>query len=128
MYPEEYRYTKEHEWIKKEGTQATIGITNYAQKELGDIVYVDLPQPGKKYNPGEPFGSIESVKAVSEIYAPVAMEILEVNKQVTDQPELINQDAHGKGWLVKVKLLNESDLENLLSAGDYEQMISEEKH
>jgi glycine cleavage system H protein len=128
MYPEEYRYTKEHEWIKKEGAQATIGITNYAQKELGDIVYVDLPQPGKKYNRGEPFGSIESVKAVSEIYAPVAMEISEVNKQVTDQPELINQDAHGKGWLVKVKLLNESDFENLLTAGDYEQMVSEEKH
>ena len=84
MYPEEYRYTKEHEWIKKDGSQATVGITDFAQKELGDIVFVDLPAPGKKYNPGEAFGSIESVKAVSEIYAPVGMEIMEVNSKVVD--------------------------------------------
>jgi glycine cleavage system H protein len=128
MYPKEYRYTKEHEWIKKEGAEAIIGITDYAQKELGDIVYVDLPQPGKKFNRSEPFGSIESVKAVSEIYAPVSMEILEVNKQVTEQPELINQEAHEKGWLVKVKLLNDSDFNNLLASNEYEQLISEEKH
>lgn len=128
MYPEEYRYTKEHEWIRKEGAQATVGITAYAQKELGDIVYVDLPAAGKKYNPGEVFGSIESVKAVSEIYAPVAMEIMEVNSKVADQPELINKDAHQEGWLVKVKVLNEADLGSLLTAAQYEELLSQEKH
>jgi glycine cleavage system H protein len=128
MYPKEYRYTKEHEWIKKENSTATIGITDYAQKELGDIVYVDLPATGKKFNPGEPFGSIESVKAVSEIYAPIGMEIMETNKQVIEQPELINQDPHEKGWLVKVKILNDKDFDQLLSASDYEELIAKEKH
>src|SRR5574341_1145747 len=119
MYPQEYQYTKEHEWLKVEGANAVVGITVYAQKELGDIVYVDLPPAGKKYNAGEPFGTVESVKAVSEIYAPVSMEIVEVNKQVVEQPELINQDAHEKGWLVKVKVVNASDLEGLLTAEEY---------
>jgi glycine cleavage system H protein len=128
MYPEENRYTKEHEWIKKENSEITVGITNYAQKELGDIVYVDLPAPGKKFATGEAFGSIESVKAVSEIYAPVNMEIVSVNSTVTEQPELINQDPHGKGWLVKVKLSNESELDSLLSSQQYEELISQEKH
>ena len=128
MYPEEYRYTKEHEWIQKEDNTATIGITNFAQKELGDIVYVDLPAVGKKFNSGEPFGSIESVKAVSEIYAPVAMEISEVNQTVIDQPELINQDSHQKGWLVKVKLLKQEELDGLLNSRQYEELISGEKH
>lgn len=128
MYPEDYRYTKEHEWIKKEEGTATIGITNYAQKELGDIVYVDLPAAGKKFNAGEPFGSIESVKAVSEIYAPVGMEITEVNKQVVEQPELINQDPHEKGWLIKIKLIRGEDFDQLLTAANYEGLISEEKH
>ena len=128
MYPEEYRYTKEHEWIKKENSEIIVGITNYAQKELGDIVYVDLPAAGKKFAKGEAFGSIESVKAVSEIYAPVNMEVVSVNATVTDQPELINQDPHGKGWLIKVKLSNDSDFDSLLSARDYEELISQEKH
>ena len=120
MYPLEYQYTKEHEWIKKEdGSRAVVGITIYAQKELGDIVYVDLPAAGKKYKAGEVFGTIESVKAVSEIYAPVSMEVVEVNSKVVDQPELINQDAHEKGWLVKVKVTNETDYEGLLSAEEY---------
>ncbi|HSE43529.1 MAG TPA: glycine cleavage system protein GcvH [Acidobacteriota bacterium] len=128
MYPEDYSYTKEHEWIKKDGSEVTVGITNYAQKELGDIVYVDLPAAGKKFAMGEAFGSIESVKAVSEIYAPVNMEIVSVNSAVTDAPELINQDPHGKGWLVKVKLSNESDLDSLLNSQEYEDLISQEKH
>jgi len=128
MYPQENRYTKEHEWIKKEGSQAVVGITVYAQKELGDIVYVDLPAAGKKYGAGEPFGTIESVKAVSEIYAPVAMEIVEVNKQVMDQPELINQDAHDKGWLVKVKISDPADLDSLLTAEEYQELISKDTH
>jgi glycine cleavage system H protein len=128
MYPEEYRYTREHEWIKKEGARATVGITAFAQKELGDIVYVDLPAVGKKYNAGETFGSIESVKAVSEVYAPVSMEIVEVNPKVTEAPELINKDAHTEGWLVKVKVLNEADMNSLLNATQYEELISQEKH
>jgi glycine cleavage system H protein len=127
MYPDDYRYTKEHEWIKKENAEATVGITTYAQKELGDIVYVELPTVGKKFAMGEAFGSIESVKAVSEIYAPLEMEIVSVNSVVVDQPELINQDPHGKGWLVKVKLGN-ADLDSLLSSGEYEELISQEKH
>jgi glycine cleavage system H protein len=128
MYPEDYSYTKEHEWIKKDGSEVTVGITNYAQKELGDIVYVDLPAAGKKFAMGEAFGSIESVKAVSEIYAPVNMEIVSVNSAVTDAPELINQDPHGKGWLVKIKLSNESDVDSLLNSKEYEELISQEKH
>lgn len=128
MYPTEYRYTKEHEWIKREGSDAIVGITTFAQKELGDIVYVDLPAAGKKFQPGEAFGSIESVKAVSEIYAPIAMQIVEVNSTVADQPELINSDAHGKGWLVKAKILNESDLDHLLSADEYQALLAQEKH
>jgi glycine cleavage system H protein len=125
MYPKEYLYTKEHEWIKRDGSQAVIGITIYAQKELGDIVFVELPSAGKKFEPGKPFGSVESVKAVSEIYAPVSMEIVEVNPEVVERPELINADAHDKGWLVKVKIANESDLEGLLSAEEYEELISQ---
>jgi glycine cleavage system H protein len=128
MYPEDYSYTKEHEWLKKDGSDVTVGITNYAQKELGDIVYVDLPAAGKKFAMGEAFGSIESVKAVSEIYAPVNMEIVAVNSAVADAPELINQDPHGKGWLVKIKLSNESDVDSLLNSQEYEELISQEKH
>ncbi|PWT92883.1 MAG: glycine cleavage system protein H [Acidobacteria bacterium] len=128
MYPGDYRYTKEHEWIKVEGPEAIVGITIYAQKELGDIVYVDLPASGKKFNSGDPFGSIESVKAVSEVYAPVSMEILSVNQAIVDAPELINQDAHQKGWLIRVKLQNPSEAEDLLSAEEYQELISQDKH
>ena len=126
MYPEDYRYTKDHEWIKKDGPAAIIGITVFAQKELGDIVYVDLPAAGKKYQAGETFGSIESVKAVSDIYAPVAMEVIAVNQEIIDKPETINTDAHGKGWLVKVQIQNEGDYDRLLKAEDYKKLISTE--
>ena len=128
MYPKEYLYTKEHEWIKRDGAQATVGITIYAQKQLGDIVYVDLPAAGKKFESGKPFGSVESVKAVSEIYAPVSMEIVEVNAAVTEAPEIINEDAHGKGWLIKIKTANEADFEGLLSADEYEELIAQDQH
>jgi glycine cleavage system H protein len=124
MYPEEFRYTKDHEWIKKDGSVGIIGITDYAQKELGDIVYVDLPSVGKKYRAGEAFGSIESVKAVSDIYAPVSMEVVQVNTEVIDKPETINTDAHSKGWLVKIQLQNESEYEGLMKAEDYQKLIS----
>lgn len=123
MYPEDYRYTKEHEWIKKEGSKATIGITDFAQKELGDIVYVDLPATGKKYKVGESFGSIESVKAVSDIYAPVSMEVIAVNSEIVDKPELINTDAHEKGWLVQVQMQNEAEYDQLLSLEEYKKHI-----
>jgi glycine cleavage system H protein len=128
MYPKEYFYTKEHEWIKKDGTQAVVGITIYAQKQLGDIVYVDLPAAGKKFEMGKPFGSVESVKAVSEIYAPVSMEIVEVNKEVIEKPEIINEDAQEKGWLIKIRVNNEADFEGLLSADEYEELISQDQH
>jgi len=128
MYPKEYFYTKEHEWIKKDGLRAVVGITIYAQKQLGDIVYVDLPAAGKKIESGKPFGSVESVKAVSEIYAPVSMEIVEVNKDVVEKPEIINEDAHEKGWLIKIRVDNETDFEGLLSAEEYEELISQDQH
>jgi glycine cleavage system H protein len=128
MYPKDYLYTKEHEWIKREGAQATVGITIYAQKQLGDIVYVDLPAAGKKFESGKPFGSVESVKAVSEIYAPVSMEIVEVNQEVAEKPEVINEDAHGKGWLVKIRATNEVDFEGLLNADEYEELIAQDQH
>lgn len=128
MYPKEYLYTKEHEWIKRDGSQAVVGITVYAQKQLGDIVFVELPQAGKKYEAGKPFGSVESVKAVSEIYAPVSMEVVAVNNDVVEKPELINEDAHDKGWLIKIKVNNESDFEGLLSAEEYEELISQDQH
>jgi glycine cleavage system H protein len=128
MYPKDYLYTKEHEWIKRDGTQATVGITIYAQKQLGDIVYVDLPAAGKKFESGKPFGSVESVKAVSEIYAPVSMEIVAVNQEVAEKPELINEDAHGKGWLVKIRTTTEADFEGLLNADEYEELIAQDQH
>jgi len=128
MYPKEYLYTKEHEWIKREGSHAVVGITIYAQKQLGDIVFVELPSAGKQFESGKPFGSVESVKAVSEIYAPVTMEVVGVNNDVVERPELINEDAHDKGWLIKIKVNNESDFEGLLSAEEYEELISQDQH
>jgi glycine cleavage system H protein len=128
MYPKEYLYTKEHEWIKRDVSQAVVGITVYAQKQLGDIVFVELPQPGKKYEAGKPFGSVESVKAVSEIYAPVSMEVVAVNNDVVQKPELINEDAHDKGWLIKIKVNNEGDFDGLLTAEEYEELISQDQH
>jgi glycine cleavage system H protein len=122
-YPDTYRYTKEHEWVSVEGDTATIGITFHAQKELGDIVYVDLPKPGLKLAPGDTFGSVESVKAVSDIYSPVGGEVLEVNPALADAPESLNTDPHGEAWLVKVRLGNPVEVEALLSAGDYESFI-----
>lgn len=128
MYPKEYLYTKEHEWIKRDGSQAVIGITIYAQKQLGDIVFVELPAAGKKFESGKPFGSVESVKAVSEIYAPVTMEVTEINNEVVEKPELINEDAQNRGWLIKAKIVNESDLEGLLSSEEYEELIAQDQH
>ncbi|HEY1463211.1 MAG TPA: glycine cleavage system protein GcvH [Terriglobales bacterium] len=124
-YPSDFKYTKEHEWIKVDGGNATIGITDYAQQSLGDIVFVDLPKVGAEISLGKTFGSVESVKAVSDLYAPASGTVMEVNGALTDAPENINKDAHGS-WMLKIKLSNPGDLSALLSAADYEKFVAEE--
>ena len=124
-YPANYRYTKEHEWVDAKGDIATIGITDYAQHELGDVVFVELPKPGAKIEAGKSFGTVESVKAVSEIYAPAAGEVVEANGELHDTPEKINTDPHGAAWLIKVRLANPSELANLMDAKAYEAYIAE---
>ena len=127
MYPENYRYTKEHEWVLVEGDAGTIGITDHAQDALGDIVYVDLPKAGARIEQGKSLGSVESVKAVSDIYSPVSGEVAEVNRALADTPETLNSDPHGAGWLVKIRLSAPADLEGLMSAAEYESYIGAEK-
>ncbi len=122
-YPENYRYTKEHEWIHLEGNTATVGITFHAQQELGDIVYVDLPKVGTKLETGKTFGSVESVKAVSDIYAPLSGEVIEINDALASAPEKLNQDPHGTAWLIKLRVEPGGDFSNLLSASDYRTYI-----
>jgi len=127
MYPENFRYTKEHEWVLVEGDTGTIGITDHAQEELGDIVYVDLPRVGTRLETGKSLGSVESVKAVSDIYAPLAGEVLEINSLLADAPEKLNQDPHGSAWLIKIRLDAPAEALNLLSAADYQTYIGAEK-
>ena len=122
-YPENLRYTKEHEWVLVEGDTGTIGITDHAQSELGDIVYVDLPSAGTKIAQGASLGSVESVKAVSDIFAPVTGEVTAVNEALTSNPEKLNQEPHGGGWLVKVKLGVPDELSKLMSAAEYQAYI-----
>ena len=124
-YPADFKYTKEHEWIKSDGKIATIGITDYAQGSLGDIVFVDLPKPGAEMTAGKTFGSVESVKAVSDLYAPASGTVTEVNGELATAPEKINKDAHGS-WMMKVTLKNPGELNGLLSAADYEKFVAEE--
>jgi glycine cleavage system H protein len=123
MYPENLRYTKEHEWVLVEGDTGTIGITHHAQNELGDIVYVDLPKVGATLNQGATFGSVESVKAVSDIYAPISGEVLAINDSLAGAPEKLNQDPHGEAWLIKVKLTAPGEIQQLMSAADYQSYI-----
>ena len=128
MYPTEFRYTKEHEWVKLEGDVATVGITDYAQHELGDVVYVELPSAGAKVEAGQAFGTVESVKSVSEIFSPVTGEVTEANATLADKPEKINQDAHGAAWLVKIRASNAAgDLSSLMDAAAYEAYIAEQE-
>ena len=124
-YPSDFKYTKEHEWIKADGKNATIGITAYAQESLGDIVFVELPKVGAEITSGKTFGTVESVKAVSDLYAPATGTVTEVNGALATAPEKINQDAHS-AWMIKITLKNASELNSLLSAQDYEKFISEE--
>ena len=124
MTPEDNRYAKSHEYIHVEGNVGTIGITDYAQKELGDVVFVELPKPGAKIESGKSFGTVESVKAVSEIYAPVAGEVIEANGELQNTPEKINTDPHGAAWLIKVRLTNAAELSGLMDAAAYEAYIA----
>ena len=124
-YPADLKYTKEHEWIKVDGSNATIGITDYAQESLGDIVFVDLPKPGSDITAGKTFGTVESVKAVSDLYAPASGTVNEVNGELTTAPEKINKEANST-WMVKMTLKNPDELKSLLSAADYEKFVNEE--
>src|SRR5437879_1437603 len=126
MYPQNFRYTKEHEWVLVEGDTGTIGITDHAQKELGDIVYVDLPKSGSIAEQGKTIGSVESVKAVSDIYAPVSGEVVAVNELLTATPEKLNEDPHGAAWLFKIKLSAPEEVKQLLSAADYQSYVGAE--
>ena len=126
MYPEDFRYTKEHEWVKPEGDTALVGITDHAQKELGDIVYVDLPKVGAQVEKGKSLGSVESVKAVSDIYSPISGEVVAINDILTTAPEKLNEDPHGAAWLVKVRLKDPAEIKQLLSAADYQSYIGAE--
>jgi glycine cleavage system H protein len=119
MYPENFRFTKEHEWVLVEGDTGTIGISDHAQKELGDIVYVDLPKVGATAEKGKTIGSVESVKAVSDIYAPVSGEVIAANDLLTTSPEKLNEDPHGAAWLFKVKLSAPDEVKELMTAADY---------
>jgi glycine cleavage system H protein len=125
-YPADFRYTKEHEWVKVESNIATIGITDHAQHELGDIVYVDLPKVGANAEAGKTFGSVESVKAVSDIYSPVSGEIIEINESLASAPETLNSDPHGAAWLIKVRMTTQDEIKQLMTAADYQQYVGAE--
>jgi glycine cleavage system H protein len=124
-FPAAYRYTREHEWINVDGNQATIGITDYAQNSLGDIVFVELPKVGDEVTAGKSFGTVESVKAVSELYAPASGKVVAINPELANAPEKINSDAHS-AWMVRIQLTNAGEVSKLLSADDYEKYVKEE--
>jgi glycine cleavage system H protein len=126
MYPTNFRYTKEHEWVRVEGGIGVVGITDHAQKELGDIVYVDLPKVGARLEQGKTLGSVESVKAVSDIFVPVSGEVTEINEILATTPEKLNEDPHGAAWLVKIKLSAPDEVNRLLSAEDYQKYVGAE--
>ena len=126
MYPANYQYTREHEWVALDGATATVGITDHAQGELGDIVFVELPKVGGKVEAGKPCGTVESVKAVSEIYSPVTGSVAEVNSALTETPEWINQDPHGKAWMIRVSLKGPAPVDKLFTAEQYEEYVRQE--
>lgn len=126
MYPEQFRYTKEHEWVRLEGDTGVIGITDHAQHELGDIVFVDLPKVGARVEAGQTLGSVESVKAVSDIYSPVTGEVTEINEALAEAPEKLNSDPHGEAWLAKMKIDDPAQVNALMSAADYQAYIQAE--
>ena len=123
MYPNDFRYTKEHEWIKVEGGEAVVGVTDFAQKQLGDIIYVELPEAGKALEVHQAVGVIESVKSVSDVYSPVAGEVVGVNEELNQAPDLVNKDPHGKGWIVRLRIKDKAAVETLMTASDYEKYL-----
>jgi len=128
MYPDDYRYTTEHEWVRVEDDIAVLGVTDFAQKELGEVVFVELPQVGHVYDAGDEIGTIESVKAVAEIFTPLAGEVVEVNEALADDPELVNEDPHVDGWLIKIRYSASSDLDSLMDAESYAEFAQQGKH
>ncbi len=126
-FPKDLKYTKEHEWIKVEGNIATVGITDYAQDSLGDVVYVELPQEGGAVTKNEPFGVVESVKAVSDLYAPLSGHVSEVNDAIIDSPEAINEDPYGDAWMIRVEVSNAKELDDLMTSDEYQKYVEEEK-
>ena len=124
-FPSNVKYTKEHEWIRQEGDVAYVGITDYAQEQLGDIVFVDIQTEGETLEAGETFGTIEVVKTISDLFIPVAGEVLEQNAALADQPELVNQDPYGEGWLIKIKPSTDADFDSLLDAEAYKALVNE---
>lgn len=125
--PEDLHYSKDHEWIRVEGDVGTIGITDHAQNSLGDVVYVELPKAGESFSAHEAFGSVESVKAVSEIFTPVGGEVVEVNESLQDEPEKVNQDPYGDGWMVRIRMSNPGEVDSLLNAIEYEDFTKAEE-
>jgi glycine cleavage system H protein len=125
MYPSDYLYSKEHEWVRVEDDVCTLGITEYAQAELGEVVFVELPEVGQVFESGDEIGTIESVKAVAEVYTPLAGEILEINEAVVDDPEILNEDPHHEGWLVKIRFSSADDIKSLMNAEQYEKFATE---
>ena len=123
MYPSDFLYSREHEWIRVDGDQCVLGITEFAQQELGEVVFVELPEVGQVVNASDEIGTIESVKAVAEVFSPVAGEVVEVNEAVVDDPELLNDDPHGEGWLVKLRFSSADDLKSLMNAEAYEEYV-----
>ncbi len=123
MYPSEYLYSREHEWVRVQDDVCVLGITEFAQQELGEVVFVELPEVGQVFDSGDEVGTIESVKAVAEVYTPLAGEVLEINEAVVDDPELINEDPHGEGWLLKVRFSSAADLKDLMNAEKYEEYV-----
>ena len=123
MYPSDYLYSREHEWVRVNDDVCVLGITEFAQQELGEVVFVELPEVGQVFDAGDEVGTIESVKAVAEVYTPVAGEVLEINEAVVDDPELINEDPHGEGWLLKVRFSSAADLKELMNAEQYEEYV-----
>lgn len=124
--PKELRYSEEHEWVKVEGDKVRVGITDFAQSELGDIVFVELPEVGAEVKADEPFGSVESVKTVSELYAPISGKVVEVNEDLSDSPEYVNESPYEKAWMVLIEPTNASDVDKLMTAEEYENMIKED--
>jgi glycine cleavage system H protein len=124
--PEDLHYSKDHEWVRVDGNTAVIGITDYAQKSLGDVVYVELPKPGDEFAANESFGSVESVKAVSEMFTPVSGEVIEVNETLADEPEKVNADPYGEGWMIRVKMSHPGEVDSLLTAAEYEDFTKAE--